>query len=95
MESTIYRSTESDRIVARAALTTEHPMSSSGLPVLLVTIRNQEQVYGWCDTLPSGLSVPQFLREIAAGDPTNHAKIDKDGEELLRRAIENTTAMGL
>ena len=95
MKALIYHSkNKQGRTIARAWLSTDNPASSYGLPVLEVQIGKTHIDHSWVDILPSGISAAEFVRR-APYEASNHAKLSKTARELLRRAVDNVTGMGL
>lgn len=83
------------KLLCRARLTTESNASHYGIPVLEIETKDGDQVYGWSDLLPSGLSAAGFIRAISQPRPENHIPESPERRAALRAALKNITAMGL
>lgn len=93
MRCLIYRSKRPNgRTLARAWLSTDHSASHYGGQVLLVDLGKGEEVVGWSDLLPSGLSGADFLERVAAGDRSNHAKLTAAAAEALDSILRDVRA---
>ena len=93
MRELIYESRRSNgRIAARAWLSSEHSASHYGQPVLIVKIGKEEEVVGWSDVLPSGLSGADFLDWVASCPAVNHAVLTAVGREALEALLVTVRA---
>jgi len=80
---------------AKAELTTEHPASSYGMGVLLVTRKddNSQQAYGPADMLPSGVTAGQLVKSFISNPPAapagyaNFGKYTDEAGELARKFL--------